>query len=121
MQVARSYGALDRHVAEWIGLPDPLSPLDSSASEPNAVPTRIVIAPLAAAFHRRRSSELTAPNDQGAVEQSTCLQVAQKSRDRAVGLEGHRAVVSLEGAMRVPTADANLDHTYSSFHHASGQ
>ena len=74
----------------------------------------------------RQAAELSAPDDQGLIEETLLLEVGEERGDRLVGLLGEAGMVALDVAVPVPAssvcraagvdlhlADAALDHTAS--------
>ena len=92
---------LDGRVAEVVGRPISLAPLDAAARQPGGETARAMVAPLAA-LAGGRPAELAGPDHQGLIQQPAALQVGQEGRDRLVGLAAVELVVLVDVAMGVP-------------------
>ncbi len=112
-------------VSELIRLSVADAPLDASPGEPGGEGVGVVVSSRLAAFlGDRKAAELSAPDDQGLIEEALLLEVGEERGDRLVGLLGEAGMVALDVAVAVPAslvcraagvdlhvADAALDHT----------
>src|SRR5262245_60739759 len=92
---------------------------DSATCKPAGEAVVVVVAAVECGqFRDRRAAELPAPLDQCAVEETACLQVAHKRRDRLIPLLRETPVKSFEAVVvvpRLPAAAPELHNAHTAF------
>src|ERR1044071_4548488 len=91
-----------RFVPEFVGLAIRCPALDAGSSDEIGEAFWVVIAPTAAALDDRLAAKLTAPNDQGLLEQPTLVEVVQEGGDRLVDLRAMDFERLLDAIVGIP-------------------
>ena len=128
MEIANMEGTLHGGAAEFVGPADTRASLDTAPGHPHGEAEGVVVASRSfCILGGGLPSELTAPYDEGLVEESPLVQVFHESREAAIGQRQQRALHQREVlAMRVPrltepAAAADCDQAHSGFDQTPGQ
>src|SRR5438477_570521 len=94
MDVGNVMAVFDGVKADLIGGPVDDSAFDAATRQPGAKALRMMIA--ACSFRARRTSKLSAENDQGIFQQTALLEVAQETADRTIYLRGKFGMIAFD-------------------------
>src|SRR5262245_44753997 len=111
------HGVLGGSQADFVGTAVDHAALYGAAAEHNAVPPRVVVAPLARLTHRH-APKLAAPNHQRIVPEAALVQVAEQAGDWLVGAAAQAAVVFGNVFVSVPAhgiAGIQLHESHATF------
>ena len=111
-------------VTELVGRTVSESRFCTATGQPHRESVRVVI-PAVGPLHARSASEFSTPPDQGVFEQSTGLEIAQQSANRAIDLLGVLGVSTQQVGVLVPldhgVTVSHLDKSDASFQEPAGQ
>ena len=119
---------VNRAAANLIGCPDRCAALDAASGHPGGEAVAVVIATAARSVLRRwLTTELTAPDDQRVLQESSFLEVLNQPGNWLVGFARMQVVIGLHVRVSIPvvvvvsTTGINLHETNTSFDHAASQ
>ena len=102
--------------------------LDAASRHEHREPVGVVVTPGSLGiFSGRLAPELSTPDNQGLIQQSTLLEILDESSDRFVGVAGMERMVTLHTRMGIPVivvvgaTRVDLDKAHSTLNKAPGQ
>lgn len=110
----------DRAVSPFIGCAIDRAPLDTTARHPHGERERVVIATIGS-LGERRSTELSSPDHEGRIEESSLLKIFEQCGDGLVDGQGVFGVPLFEIAVLIPaimtdTRAGQFDEPHAAFH-----
>ena len=121
MEVVNVDGILSGVEPEFVRGPKGETGFHAAAREPHGESVRVVITAVVAALNHRRATELTAPDDDGVLEESALLQITHQSGTGLVGLPALFGESLREAAVVIPGLVEELNEANPTLDQAAGE